>query len=249
MPTPQKPYYFPEVLGIVVALLLLNLWYLSGLAIENKVIPTHYDYVLKFVTIATGAFIGAFSAFALNAKTKHNDEQKIQKAAINKALFTILRQRNAIKNIVKEYNDLEHEYKIAFNLPAKQPPDYSKLYLDTNELSFLLETQDPNMLMELSIEQERFEQVLSTIKIRNEFYVNEVQPALHDKGLIGRIAPIQEYEALLGERVFKGALLGARNMVFHANKCDKSLAEIEPRLYKLAKAMFPNEKFVQSEKA
>ncbi|MFT6349503.1 MAG: hypothetical protein ACJAYB_002529, partial [Psychromonas sp.] len=52
--------YLPEFLGVILALLLLNLWYLSSLAIENKMLPANLDYLYKGVTVLIGAFVGAF---------------------------------------------------------------------------------------------------------------------------------------------------------------------------------------------
>ncbi|PKG79879.1 hypothetical protein CXF80_17060 [Shewanella sp. Actino-trap-3] len=93
--------YLPEFLGVVLALLLLNLWYLSSLAIENKVLPANFDYLFKGLTVLIGAFVGAFAAFKL--KSKKDDEKKHtkEKMAMNKAIFVCVRQIHAIKILIE----------------------------------------------------------------------------------------------------------------------------------------------------
>jgi hypothetical protein len=60
--------YLPEFLGVILALLLLNLWYLSSIAIEDKVLPANLEYLYRGVTV----LVGAFAAFKLKSK---NDEE------------------------------------------------------------------------------------------------------------------------------------------------------------------------------
>jgi hypothetical protein len=57
--------YKPEFLGLLIAIGILNLWYLSGIAVEEAIIPKNYDHLLRLVTVAVGGFIGAYSAFGL----------------------------------------------------------------------------------------------------------------------------------------------------------------------------------------
>lgn len=67
-----------------------------------------------------------------------------------------------------------------------KPPDYSSVKQDIDSLQFLIDNDNAQILMELTIEQERFKQAINSINIRNEFYVNEVQPALSFHALNGR---------------------------------------------------------------
>jgi len=132
----------------------------------------------------------------------------------------------------------------ALSLPAMKPSDYSSVKQDVDSLYFLIDNDNAEMLMGLSIEQERFEQAISSINIRNDFYVNEVQPALSYYALNGRPLPLAEFEEKLGERLFQGALNGAAVMYEHVYKSDISLQEKYTELRILAKKLFPGEKFV-----
>jgi len=236
--------YLPEFLGVILALSLLNLWYLSSIAIENKILPVSLDYLYKGVTVLIGAFVGAFSAFKLNSKKEEDKKYTEQKMSMNKAIFISIRQINAVKNIHKELSIYNTDLDKAFKLPAMKPPCYNELKYDFDELSFLLEDY-PQAMMNLVIEQERFEQAFRTIEIRNDFYVNDIQPALSKLELHGKDMLIADLSQALGERLFKGAIHGAKIMYFHIEETDKSIIEMHDEISAIARKAFPGEKFIK----
>ncbi len=239
--------YAPEFFGLLFAIGLLNVWYLSGLAIEKKIFPSTTDYLVEGCMVMLGAFIGAFAAFKLKQASEERALRKKRKKALNKALFVIARQSNAIQVIAKYFAQYEDELERAFNLPANSPPDYSTLKQDFESLTFILETESPQTLMDLTIEQERFEQAISSIHIRNEFIVSEVQPALSYHALNGHPVPIEQFARTLGERLFQGAIHGAQVMYEHVEITDASLGEMFKKLDYFARKEFPGEKFVKCE--
>jgi len=85
-------------------------------------------------------------------------------------------------------------------MPANQPPGYFDVTQNFDGLIFLLESSDPNILLKLSVEQERFEQAIETIRVRNNFYVNVVQPAISRESVNARSIALKEMERVLGER-------------------------------------------------
>lgn len=236
--------YLPEFLGVILALFLLNVWYLSSLAIEKQVLPVSLDYLYKGVTVLIGAFAGALSAFKLNSKKEDRKIYSAQKLAMNKAIFVNVRQINAVKNMLKEFSKYNSEFDKAFKLPAMKPPCYKELRFNFDELSFLLESY-PQLMMNLVIEQERFEQAFDSIEIRNDFYVNEVQPALSHLQLNGKDVHISDFAESLGERLFEGSMNGANNMYSHIEKTDESIVLMHKELSIVARKFFPGEKFLK----
>ena len=236
--------YQPEIFGVIVALAVLNIWYLSSVAIEYAVVPKSYDYLIRALTVAVGGFIGAFSAFWLKTYEEEKKNKEKQKSALNSALFVLIRQINAIQCIKRDLEKFKTPFDRGLSLPAMKPPEYSNLKQDIDSLQFLIENDNAQDLMELTIEQERFEQAINSINIRNAFYVNEVQPALSFHALNGRPVPLAEYEEKLGERLFQGAMNGAAVLYAHVYASDLSLYEKYTSLRELAKKLFPGEKFV-----
>ena len=236
--------YQPEIFGIIVALALLNIWYLSSITIEESVVPKSYDYLIRALTVAVGGFIGAFSAFWLKSYEEEKKDKERQKSALNSALFVLIRQINAIQCIKRDLEKFKTPFDRGLSLPAMKPPDYSSVKQDIVSLNFLIDRDNAQILMDLAIEQERFEQTINSINIRNDFYVNEVQPALSFHALNGRPLPLAEFEEKLGERLFQGAINGSAVLYEHVYATDVSLHEKYTELRELAKKLFPGENFV-----
>jgi hypothetical protein len=134
-----------------------------------------------------GTFFGATFAFRLNEDKEARKLNDARKDSLNRALFVIMRQVNAVHNLRKDYEAKTNTFERAFNIPALKPPAYDDLVFNFIELDFILTSKEPNILMELSIEQERFQQALECVRIRNEFYVEQIQPKLASLALNGTI--------------------------------------------------------------
>ncbi len=209
------------------------------------------DLVLKDIGTAVlalfGTFLGATLAFRLNEQKEKTDEKKKQREALNRALFVLMRQHNAIIQLKRDMDTYSSELHLAFNMPAIKPPSYSDLVQHISDLEFLIESSNPNLLFELTIEQERFHQAIDSLRIRNEFHVNEVQPKIEAVGINGKRIPIDDASVLLGERVFIGAMTGAKNAKSHMDASNESLPKVMADLRKLAKEIFPGNKFLTYE--
>lgn len=236
--------FLPEIMGVLIALAVLNVWYLSSLAITESVVPKRYDYFLQFAGVLIGGFIGAYSAFQLRRYEEAIAERRRQENALNQALFIFIRQMNAIMGLKGDFDKFKTPFARGLSLPAMKPPDYADLKHDLKELYFLLEKREPQLLMDITIEQERFEQALNAIAIRNDFYVNEVQPALSHHALNGRPLPLAEFEEKLGERLFQGAINGAQSMCELVDSSNESLPKTYKKLRETAVSLFPGARFV-----
>ena len=169
--------YNPYFLGVIYAILALNIWYLSVVAVENQSIPKSYDYIIKVIIGITSAFFGAYFALKLREYEENKKEARQRLNILNKCLFTLYRQGNAADCFKLEINKAKGRKHLDF--PAIIHADYSALTQNMNELNFLIEFGFSRFLMNLSLEQERFELMLHTIKLRNELYIEKVQPMMN----------------------------------------------------------------------
>lgn len=194
-----------------------------------------------------GTFVGALLAFRLEEGKEKSKESVARKAALNRAIVVLGYQHNEVRT----YRDLVARYKtdieLAFSFPASQPPERIDVVQKFDDLTFLLNSNEPQVLFELIIEQIRFDQVLQSIRHRNAFYVEKVQPALSAEGLNNRQVSNVELKQRLGEYLYEGALMGARNILEHLNGSNESLPEMIANVRKVAKRLFPNDKFVSFE--
>ncbi len=188
-------------------------------------------------------YLGAFFAFKLNEDKETSKLQATRREALNRTLFVLARQRNAIHQLKKDFDRFSSPLEKAINLPAFKPPAYSDLIHNFADLEFLLESPEPNLLFKLTIEQERFHQAIDSINIRNEFYVNEMQPALAN--LQG--VRFEEVEKLLDKRLFGQAMNGAKNAYELICACNKCLPALHTEMRKLAKTTFLGHKFLDFE--
>ncbi|MDC8802420.1 hypothetical protein PRZ61_02990 [Halomonas pacifica] len=236
--------FFYEFLGVIFGVAILNVWYLSSVAVEEGVVPKSYDYIINGFIIVVGAFIGSFSAFWLKKYEEEKADKKRRVSVLNASIFIMVRQLNAIHGFKNNFSSCNSSFERAFSMPALKPPDYSSLKLDLEGLYFFIDSGAADLLLRLSVEQERFEQCVSALEIRNDFYVNEVQPALSYYSLNGRPLPLSEFEEKLGERIFHGAVNGAENLYELVSSSERTLPAMIDELRRSAKDMFPEEKFV-----
>jgi hypothetical protein len=196
-----------------------------------------------------GTFLGATFAFRLNEDKEAVKLHATRREALNRVMFVLTRQHNAIHQLKSNLNRYGSQFERGFNLPAIKPPPYADLIHNFADLEFLLESPDPNLLLQLTVEQERFHQALDSLRIRNEFYVNEVQPALARLSLNGKVITADQAAQLLGERLFGGAMNGAAIAHQHICASSESLPVMHAAMRKLAKAMYPGHKFLNYEMA
>jgi len=229
--------YFVIIAIVVVALI--------SLAYEDILTTKE---IAGFLLATLGTFLGAFFAFRLN---EHKDKDKIireQKKALNRALFILGRQQNVLLLLNEHLSLFKNEFERTFNLPALSLPSYPDLIQNFQELDFLFESSQPNILMMLAIEQERFYQTMESIRIRNTFYVNEVLPEIHRLELNHKELTLSQISKVLGEKIFGEAINGTRSLYFHVEQGNKSISELLETLFKLAKEIFPDERFPKFER-
>lgn len=232
----QTIVYGISTLGI---LLIIGLAYFSNF-IDNKDIATS---ALALV----GTFFGATFAFRLNIKREQNEVHRKRKESINRCLFVLIRQENAIKQMHQEYEKIPNLEIRAFNLPAFKPPSYEDLTQNFSDLEFILHEYDPNILFKLSIEQERFFQAMTSVNLRNDFYANEVQKALSESITNGQIVTSELLLDKLGQRVFHSAINYVTTASEMLSMFIETNIEMQSEIKLLGKTLYPNSKFISSE--
>lgn len=209
----------------------------------NVGVLTVRDIVLALVP-TFGTFLGATFAFRLNEEKEVRKLRESRHEAINRASFILIRQANAILQITKEFEKYPSDFEKAFNLPALKPPPYNDLTHNLSDLDFLLESSTPSLLMEIAIEQERFHQVLESLRIRNERYISEVQPAIEKLALNGKQITAETAAVLFGERLFCSAMNEANIAWQNISLFNTSLPATHQALLHQAKTMYPDRKFI-----
>jgi hypothetical protein len=213
-------------------------WFRFDGTLDNKDLGTGLLALL-------GTFAGALLAFRLEESRDRAKDVAAQKAALNRALLVLGYHHNEIRTYCDLIAPYKQDIELAFNFPASEPPDHGDLRQRADELNFLLESRDPQILFELIIEQNRFDQAIQAIRIRNAFCVEHIQPAFAREGLNNRLISNREIEAKLGEYLYGAAIHGSQTMRDHVLASNQSLPDLATKLRAVAKELYPDERFVQ----
>ena len=189
--------------------------------------------------------IGARYAFLLTERRTLIEVREKRIHILNKALFSLARQLNAITCIREEIAPYSSLSERLFECKAAMPPDYSNLRINYQELSFLLDSSNPDLLFRISVEEDGFHQAIRSITIRAQYFVENFQPAaMHLSTLMGPVT-LENARGSIGDLVFDSAL-GHTNSMFNAlDQSYHGLRGIINELEELSRALYPDEKFLR----
>lgn len=239
--------YLPYLVGVLVALLALNLWYLSSLAVTEKVVPSTYGYFASLAIAILGTFSGAAAAFYLNERKETRQLVRARVNLLRAAQFRLIQQINTLETVnrvLAEHKDSEARH---IYLPGKLRSSQRGKLLEISDLEFILEDHDPNLLMALSVEQERFETAIAVVEDRYDFHLNQFQPALEPLENLepGRTATTDEVRQTVGERIWLTAISHSDNVYKHVPETVESLLATLEDLTALAKESYSQYKFIE----
>ncbi len=168
--------YDPLFTGLFIGLGTLILWYYSSLAIENKVVPLHFDYVMKFITVLSAAFIGAFFAFRFNRSIEIERQSKILIENLRHTNFLIAVKLNQLRGLKVNYLDPYEENELRWGVMKAGVEISEKTDIDFSHLS-ILHDKYPKLLMEIELAQESYKLSIQTLNSRSVLHTEQLQKA------------------------------------------------------------------------
>jgi hypothetical protein len=193
-----------------------------------------------------GTLLGALLAFRLNEERERTREHERRKAALNRAILILSQQWNAVANLQANYlNRFADPIQRALALPAANPPAHANLTHKLEDLEFLVSVSDPNLLARLLVEDDGFHQFITALRLRNEFYVTTVQPAVDREQLANRPTSEEELRSKLGPAVFDRAINEAATVYALASAAAAGLDKMADEMHVAAKTLYPDSKFVR----
>lgn len=234
----------PEILAVAVSLLLLNVWYLASLSINEKLIPKSYELILNAIILFAATFFGSYVAFKLNEKKELKKLKLKQKEALDMSLFVLIRLIQGFQYIEEQLDQYPTIDEKVFNMASFEVTDYQHLKFNVNELSFLFE-HDPQILLDLVTEKDRFDQLLRALDARHEFHLNYVVKKLIDSGFYNEVVDLDKVKSILGESTYNDAYTFVKNIDEHTKAIAESLPKSYSRLSRLARKLYPETPFLQ----
>lgn len=235
--------YDPIWMGTLTGLAALILWYFSSLAIDKTIAPTT-DKIWPFFSAGIGAFCGSYFAYLFRKYEERQAKLNKRRSSLDACLFALTRQYNAMFQMKKVFDQYETDFERAFTMRATKFPEYKNIQIDFESLNFLPEHKELNHLLALTIEQERFEQTIVSMEIRNNFHIEKLQPALEKLDINGRQVSLDKIEDLLGPLIYHTAMGSAKGTYDLLCQNLDSNHEIHQRTWDIAKRIFPDKDFL-----
>ena len=205
------------------------------------------DLLTHLITLVA-AFSGAWFAFLLNDRAKARETTRQQVAALNRAQFTLIRQLNTLKTLQSQVIDPVRQHPgryVAMRalLPVRDevPPP------DLDGLSFLLETDDRNLILEIMIESQRFNGAVQALNERSLLHREKVQPLLDPADIReGGTYSDTDFVRALGEPLYLTLKRVTENAIDNVDRSVSSCEALSARFYEAMKKRFPKHVIIQA---
>lgn len=191
-------------------------------------------------------FTGALFAFRLQEYKERIKIKEDRKKSLNEALFVLAARYNELSNVRKSlepYRELPEEIR-ALSLPAMMGTDLSALRFSFKDLVFLARVSSPEILLDLLVEESRFDAAIETLKIRAEQHAHVLQPAMAEHGVGKGLWTAERLESVLGEFLFRSAITNTNQVFDHVYRSLDSCLAVSRNLHGVAKQLYGSEKFI-----
>lgn len=215
-----------------------------GFLISDKPLKFSFNDYIPAIATLFAAFLGARYAFKLNIYKEQIDIQKRNIVAGNLAVFNLGRMLNTLLNYQNQIVDPVRNK--ALNFIEMQPTLHlleDDISLDLDSLSFLLDSDNSNLLGELAVEKSKFKKALDAINERSQLHIYRLQPILEQAGVIeGKNYPLSLFKQTLGPQLYATMQQATNQIIEHIDSTILSMQETGEKLTTALKKTFPNER-------
>jgi hypothetical protein len=220
--------------GLLLAILVLIVWFLSSVAITEQVTPRSEeffilvkDFISSGIGAAFGAVTGAGAAFYWNARREDNKHDDEMVDNLNNAFLTLAHQYNTLSRIV-------------FAIDKHALPEFRFSHINDYRIQNLVNIEtlvqalpniDLSFIGTLNVyQQDVMLDINSTIVHRNHHYEKEVFPSKH----LGSIPRSVYKEAQDWTRALRDKAAGRANEIYNHSH----------ELHNMAVSFYPEDKFI-----
>jgi hypothetical protein len=187
----------------------------------------------------------------LQDKKELRKERDINVLALNKVQVNLTQQLNVLVLINKDFIEPYKNHPILWlAVPAAPPRNYSKLQIDAGSLSFLVEKDRPELILEILVVEEKFQEVINLINLRSEAHVRRLQPQLERIGF-REGQPFDkspaELEELLGPRLVLELKRLTAGLISNTEDAIQAHEEIIKEIKRVGAKMFPKKRILSFE--
>ncbi|MBV6667739.1 hypothetical protein KV691_00045 [Xanthomonas euvesicatoria pv. alangii] len=203
------------------------------------------DLALALLALLS-TFFGAQFAFRLGERRDSEREVQRRIAAINRSLLVLGGQHNEIRTMKRELDQFKNNVDCALGMNAFVPPDTIGLSQKIDDLDFLIDSPDPNLIFKIHVEQLRFDQTLVATRLRAKHCLDELQPAFAASTLTrGATYSYNDLKENLGEQVLESAINLVTTMRYHVYQSDESIPALQSEIREIGRLLFPEAKIIK----
>ena len=176
---------------------------LMAYAEEISMLPYIQSLSGPFATLIA-AFVGAWYAYKLQLAHLEKERTKDQVEAGNRAIFELGRTYNKFNAIKQQFIEEHRNNSARHVLILPMAGDIEALEFNFDSLSFLVDSEDPNLLGKLAMFEQEVASTLGVIEQRSHMHVEVVQPAVESlEQKTGELMLVEQIEKELGTRYAK----------------------------------------------
>ena len=218
----------------------------AGWIVKGKNIDYLFSHYLPAIATLLAAYFGAKFAFDFQRNKEKHDQKNKNRVSGNLAIFKLVAMLNSLLSYQKQIIEPVRTKPTAFlEMIPTLPQVQDHISIDIDSLSFLLDTNDENLIGELSVEVARYKAAIEAINDRSRVHRSEAQPTLAASDIKnGGDCSLEEIQNVLGERLFHTLDNSTNQVIHHVDSTILSLNDLAGKLSKSLKKQFPKERII-----
>ena len=205
--------------------------------------PDWFNILTSGLVACLGALVGALTAFRLEVLRQNKSQRRQQVASANRAIFTLGQMLITLLEIKHQCIDPSKQDTLRHVTIRPTIELNSPLKFDVAQLTFLLETSQPDLLNQLLLQERRFLGFIDGWNHRSALHLNELQPKLERAGFEDGDFEQQDIKNALGQALTANMIMLTDELVQQNDDAIRSINEFSEKLGKELNKLFPKEHF------
>lgn len=192
-----------------------------------------------------GTLLGAILAFKYQGIVEAVKREELRAGAINRAILVLISQANYLSTVNAELSkhNADESQRIS-NLRSFPNPPPSNIRHRVEDLVFLVELGESDLIMALEREQRRYDDCLLHLSIRNDLLFDIIHPLAARAGIMGKPITLDQFRQALGETNYGRWEAATHNVYKAVPAVVDAIPKLIVRLRDTGKKLFPRRKFL-----
>lgn len=192
-----------------------------------------------------GTLLGAILAFKYQGIAENVKREELRAGAINRAILVLASQANFLSTVKADlFKHNADEAQRISNLRSFPNPPASNIRQRVEDLVFLVELGESDLILALEREQRRYDDCLLHLSIRNDLLFDIIHPLAARAGIMGKPITMEQFRQVLGEMHYGRWEAATQNVYKAVPATLVSMPALIGRLRDTGKKLFPRRKFI-----